>query len=95
MQALDMLCLGKDVIFRDMDQLKIFRLAADQFSIVGFETVRRNGFQGHRASRRERRVRAVESKIDFLELSHLVSWGLKNAHAVSKDVEDIGNIIFV
>ncbi|KAL6714617.1 Tyrosine--tRNA ligase cytoplasmic [Lecanora helva] len=96
MQALDEEHLGVDVQFGGVDQRKIFTLAAEQLSKVGYKERGHlmnpmiPGLAGGKMSSSD-----PDSKIDVLDEADVVRRKLKKAHASPKEVEGNGIISFV
>ena len=96
MQALDEEHLGVDAQFGGVDQRKIFTLAAEQLSKIGYKERAHlmnpmvPGLAGGKMSSSE-----PDSKIDLLDTAELVKKKLKKAFAVPKEVEGNGIISFV
>lgn len=96
MQALDEEHLGVDVQFGGVDQRKIFILAAEQLSKIGYKE------RGHLMNRMVPGLAGgkmsssdPDSKIDILDTADSVKKKIKKAYAVTKVVEGNGLISFV
>lgn len=96
MQALDEEHLDVDAQFGGVDQRKIFILAAEQLSKVGYKERAHlmnpmiPGLAGGKMSSSD-----PDSKIDVLDEADVVRKKLKKAHAAPKEVEGNGIISFV
>ena len=96
MQALDEQYLDVDVQFGGVDQRKIFILAAEQLTKIGYKerihlmNAMVPGLAGGKMSSSD-----PDSKIDVLDPPEVVRKKLKKAHAVPKEVEGNGVISFV
>ena len=96
MQALDEEHLGVDAQFGGVDQRKIFTLAAEQLSKIGYKERAHlmnpmvPGLAGGKMSSSD-----PDSKIDVLDEADVVKRKLKKAHAAPKEVEGNGIIGFV
>ena len=96
MQALDEEYLGVDAQFGGTDQRKIFTLAAEQLSKVGYKERAHMmnpmlpGLAGGKMSSSD-----PDSKIDVLDPADVVKRKLKKAHAVPKELDGNGLVSFV
>ncbi len=96
MQALDEEHLGVDVQFGGVDQRKIFTLAAEQLSKIGYKERGHlmnpmvPGLAGGKMSASD-----PDSKIDILEEADVIRRKLKKAHAAPKEADGNGIISFV